>query len=130
KQIKIYVFKDPMKNELEVVTEITPLEMSITAASTNLYPEPVDLTVVSDNIGAKDRIVVLQWSSPPNPPYDIDYYNIYRSDGVIKTNNTPVLYSDTNFHNNDKKQYTYFVKAVYSDGTLSQSSNEAITPPD
>jgi prepilin-type N-terminal cleavage/methylation domain-containing protein len=147
KQVKITVSNSSLASSINVVTEI--FEMGIAAGSTTSsssttislsttttaeqHPVPENLIVFSDNIGVNKRIVVLQWQKPLISTYEISYYNIYRSDGYTITNipspDLTIQYPDNHFNNKDKNIYTYFVKAYYSDNTLSQSSNTVTAPP-
>jgi prepilin-type N-terminal cleavage/methylation domain-containing protein len=87
KQIKIIVSHPSLANSIKVVTEITPIEMSITA-----LPTPRNLVVISDLKNSYgNRTVNLQWSAPSNPPYGISSYKIYRNGAFLKSVGNSIL---------------------------------------
>ena len=117
KRIKISVFKVPMKNKLELVTEITPLEeilaaenpttpssastttttvtppssSSTTTTTVPLYPAPYNLTVDVDKMDGKNRNIEFHWQTPLNPPYGISYYKVYKTEvstGIVTISST------------------------------------------
>jgi type II secretory pathway pseudopilin PulG len=117
KQVKIIVSHPSLVSSVKVVTEITPLEMSIAAATTTSaattttvpattttvpattttvpattttaiqYPAPYNLVVLSDRMSGNDRTVILHWQKPLNTT-GIITYNVYRNDVIINTFNS------------------------------------------
>jgi len=114
-------------------TTTSPATTTTSPATTTtiiLYPAPYNLVVVSDKIGARNRIVILQWKKPLNTTGDIKY-NVYRNDLIINTFDSSVLiiqYTNDNLSKKDLTLYKYYVKAVY-DGIESLQSNEVNTSP-
>jgi len=66
-----------------------------------------------------DRSATLVWNAPPQSPLNFRYFNIYRNNAVIDTTST-TTFSDTGLINGI--EYSYFVRAVYLNGELIESS--------
>jgi prepilin-type N-terminal cleavage/methylation domain-containing protein len=124
KQVKIIISNPSLANSIKVVTEITPIEMSITA-----LPTPRNLVVISDLKNSYgNRTVNLQWSAPSNPPYGISSYKIYRNGAFLKSVGNSIL-STSDSLSTDYSQKTYYITVVYSNGAESDSSNIVKTTP-
>ena len=143
KQIKVSVFKAPMKNKIEVVAELTPLgeiliaenstTTSTTTTTTTLLPAPQNLVVTSDLATEEKRTVILEWSSPSSPPYGINHYDVYRDRdavpiGTVISSSSTINYTDI-ILGKDYSAHTYYVTVTYSNGVESGPSNSVRTTP-
>ena len=126
KQVKVSVRKDPMNKEVGVITQISPAFGY--KAPGEEYPAPENLIIEYD-FGWPLRIIGLNWDSPDTET-PIDKYKVYRKkegEGFNYQGSSNITrYVDTIFEFRIKK-YTYYVTAVYMDGTESGRSNEAKT---
>jgi len=128
KQVMVSVFKEPMVNKLEIVTEIAPLVLTeessetTTTVSQNYLP-PQNLVIISDTGSGRNRRIVLEWEDPYSSEYAINSYKIYRNMSLI-ANTVIRTYEDSPGSNNE---FSYYVTIIYSDGTESDGSNEVTT---
>jgi prepilin-type N-terminal cleavage/methylation domain-containing protein len=119
KQVEVTVSTDPMNTPIEVVTQIYPISV---VESLIDYPPPANLYIEYDVGEGSARRVKLDWTAPDTELVVVSY-NIYR-DGLYQANSPVLTYIDSPENN---KKYTYYVTAVYEDGTESVKSNEVAT---
>jgi prepilin-type N-terminal cleavage/methylation domain-containing protein len=119
KQVEVTVSTDPMNTPIEVVTQIYPTSV---VESIIDYPPPANLYIEYDNGSGSNREIKLSWTAP-DTELVIDRYNIYRN-SVYLASSSIETYID---HPGSNKKYTYYVTAVYEDGTESVKSNEVTT---
>lgn len=131
KQVTVSVYKEPMADSFEVVTEIAPLTVisegvpgtTTTTTVSYSYLPPQNLEIVSDTGSGNNRRIVLEWEDPYNPDLAINSYNIYRN-SVLIANTVLRTYED---RPGNSRNYSYYVTIIYSDGTESAESNEVAT---
>jgi len=120
KQVSVSVYKEPMVENLEVITRIYPLgPTDENGGDAEQYPPPSGLDIISDDGQGDARTIVLNWVAPQTDLV-ITEYKIYRNYSLVDTS------SNTNYTNypGGNLSYTYHVTALYSDGTESGPSNE------
>jgi len=118
KQVEVTVSTDTMNTPIEVVTQIYPISV---VESIIDYPPPVSLYIEYDSGGGNNREIKLKWTAPDTESV-IDRYNIYRDSEYLA--NSPFGIETYIDRPGSSKKYTYYVTAVYEDGTESVKSNE------
>ncbi len=120
KQVAVSVFKQPMKVDVEVITQIYPSDSS-GAGGEEGHPAPTNLIITSDTGEGDSRAIVLEWSAPVTD-LNIVEYKIYRDGSYIGSDD------DTSYIDNPGGDgpYTYYVTALYEDGEESGPSNEVV----
>ncbi|MEA2015615.1 MAG: prepilin-type N-terminal cleavage/methylation domain-containing protein [Actinomycetota bacterium] len=129
KQVEISAQCDKLNNEITVVTQIAPTFGEGGPPSAE-HPPPTDLVIDYDIKLIFIRSIGLNWEEPDTET-DIDYYNVYREkgDGGYGDPHAKAYVSryDETFFEFGTGVYSYYVKAVYTDGEESEPSNEVTT---
>ncbi len=121
KQVKINIFKAPMRVPLSVITQIYPMGEQEEGISDYLPPE--NLSIESDRIVGGTREIKLVWEAP-DTDLEINNYKIYR-DGVLIGSASTGLF----IHNpgNNNTVYNFYVTVLYTDGIESMPGNTVTT---
>jgi hypothetical protein len=119
KQVSVSAFKEPMVENLEVITRIYP---SGNDEDIDLYPPPAELTIIDDFGQDDSRTIVLGWNAPQTEQV-ISEYRVYRNNIQVGTSYN-ITYTD---YPGGNISYTYYVTAIYPDGTESGPSNECFS---
>ncbi|MFA5014258.1 MAG: prepilin-type N-terminal cleavage/methylation domain-containing protein [Actinomycetota bacterium] len=120
KQVKINIFKAPMKVPLSVITQIYPMEKQEGISG---YLPPENLSIESDGIVGGTREIKLVWEAP-DTELEINNYKIYR-DGVLIGSASTELFINNPGNNNTV--YSFYVTVLYSDGIESIPGNTVTT---
>ncbi|MCG9479649.1 MAG: type II secretion system GspH family protein [Actinomycetia bacterium] len=114
KQISVSAYKQPMVEEVKVITLVFPAVVSTGDEQLNQHPAPYGLYI---DRGYDDETVILQWNAPDTDSV-VTGYNIYRDYELIGTS------LNTGYIDNPETGiiYIYFVTAVYEDGVESGPS--------
>ncbi len=118
KQVSVSVFKEPMQEEIEVITQIYPSGSDSSTGSTDAYPTPSNLSIADDDWDGTTRTIVLAWSAPETDLIIVEY-KVYR-DGSLIGSSDDLSYID---NPGGTASYNYYVSVVYDDGTESGPSN-------
>lgn len=121
KQVKINIFKEPMKVPLSVITQIYPLGEQEEGFSDYLPPE--NLNIESDRIVGGAREIKLVWEAP-DTELEINNYKIYRDGALIGSASTELFIHSTG---NNNTVYNFYVTVLYSDGIESIPGNTVTT---
>lgn len=128
KQIEVGAINDKMNEEVTVVTQVYP-SFGEGGPPSVPYPPPVNLIIEYDFTLIIIRSIGLNWEKPDTET-PINTYKVYRKKGSgayqYRGSSNITRYADTFFEIGVGK-YTYYVTAVYADGTESERSNEAAT---
>lgn len=129
KQVEISAINDKMNEEVTVVTQVYP-SFGEGGPPSVPYPPPVNLIIVYDTKILWLRIIDLNWEKPDTET-PISNYKVYRKKGTgaygyLATTNI-TRYTDSFLEFGGTSNYTYYVTAVYADGTESERSNEVAT---
>lgn len=121
KQVKINIFKAPMRVPLSVITQIYPMGEQEEGISDYLPPE--NLSIESDRIVGGTREIRLIWETP-DTDLEINNYKVYR-DGVLIGSASTGLF----IHNpgNNNTVYNFYVTVLYADGIESMPGNTVTT---
>jgi len=116
KKVAVTGYKEPMVEEVKVITMVFPTFKASQDQSSTLYPAPSDL-MLSPIDGTSN--IVLNWNSP-DTTLTITGYSIYRNYSLLgnSLNNSYIDNPDPEI------PYTYYVTATYEDNTESGPSNE------
>jgi len=123
KQLKITIFKDPMKEPINVITQMYPLGSQ--GEGPVGHPVPVNLVIDYDSGSGSERDIKLIWEAP-DTELEIDEYKIYRDGNFIGTAASSGLLFFID-EPGDNEVYSYYVTALYDDETESSSSNTVTT---
>ncbi len=128
KQVEISTINDKMNEEVTVVTQVYP-SFGEGGPPSATYPPPVNLIIEYDFTIIIIRSIGLNWEKPDTET-PISTYKVYRKKGsgayqYLGSSNI-TRYADS-FLEFGVGKYTYYVTAVYADGTESERSNEAAT---
>jgi len=128
KQIEIGAQNNKMNVEVTMVTQVYP-SFGEGGPPSVPYPPPVNLIIVYDTKFLLLRIIDLNWEKPDTET-PISNYKIYRKKGSgaysYRATSNITRYTDQ-FIELGTSNYTYYVTAVYGDGTESERSNEVTT---
>lgn len=128
KQVEVSAINDKMNDEVTVVTQVYP-SFGEGGPPSLPYPPPVNLIIEYDFTVIILRSIGLNWEKPDTET-PINTYRIYRKKGSgsyqYRGSSNITRYVDT-FLEFGVGKYTYYVIAVYTDGTESEPSNEAAT---
>jgi len=128
KQVEIGAINDKMNEEVTVVTQIYP-SFGEGGPPSVPYPPPTNLIIEYDFTIIILRSIGLNWDAPDTET-PISSYKIYRKKGTgaygYRASSNITRYVDS-FIEFGVGKYTYYVTAVYADGTESEPSNEAAT---
>ncbi len=128
KQVEISAINDKMNEEVTVVTQVYP-SFGEGGPPSAPYPPPANLIIEYDFTIIILRSIGLNWDAPDTET-PVNNYKIYRKKGSgsyqYRGSSNITRYVDSFFEFGVGK-YTYYVTAVYTDGTESERSNEAAT---
>ncbi len=128
KQVEISAKCDNVNEEITIVTQIAPT-FGEGGPPTAPYPPPTNLVIEYDIKILIFRSIGIEWKEPDTETI-VDYYNVYRRKGSGAygfRNKAYVSRYDETFTEWGTGVYTYYVTAVYIDGTESEPSNEVTT---
>jgi len=129
KQVEISAQCDKLNNEITIVTQIAPT-FGEGGPPSDPHPPPTDLIIEYDIKLIIFRSIGLNWEEPDTET-PIDYYNVYRKKGSGSYGSPHakayVSRYDETFFEFGTGVYSYYVTAVYDDGTESEPSNEVTT---
>ncbi len=121
KQVKINIFKAPMKVPLSIITQMYPIEKQEEGVLDYLPPE--NLSIESDGIVGGTREIKLVWEAP-DTEMEINNYKIYKDGVLIGSAFTGLFIHNTGNNNNI---YSFYVTVLYTDGIESISGNTVTT---
>jgi len=121
KQVKINIFKAPMKVPLSVITQIYPMGEQEEVISDYLPPE--NLSIESDRIVGGTREIKLVWEAP-DTELEINNYKIYRDGVPVGSASTGLFIHNTG---NNNTVYNFYVTVLYGDGIESMPGNTVTT---
>jgi len=125
KQVEISAQCDKLNNEITLVTQIAPT-FGEGGPPSLPYPPPTNLKIEFNFKFLFIRSIGINWDKPDTET-PIDHYNVYRrkdAGGYSLRNQANVTRYDESFFEWGSSVYTYYVTAVYTDGTESEPSNE------
>ncbi|MDD5622069.1 MAG: prepilin-type N-terminal cleavage/methylation domain-containing protein [Actinomycetota bacterium] len=120
KQVKVNIFKEPMKVPLSVITQIYPMGEQEGIPG---YLPPENLSIESDGIVGGTREIKLVWEAP-DTELEINNYKIYRDGELIGSASTELFINNPG---NNNTVYSFYVTVLYADGIESIPGNTVTT---